>query len=76
MTILLISTDFTWFQPSLLGLGRLGQDSQDMAKTLRIRPGSLVSVRHVEPSGVQVLKNPNSLKDVEASVVLDVALLV
>jgi len=47
-----------------------------MAKTLRIRPGSLVSVRHVEPSGVQVLKNPNSLKDVEASVVLDVALLV
>jgi len=30
----------------------------------------------VEPSGVQVLKNPNPLNDVEASVVLDVAVLV
>jgi len=30
----------------------------------------------VEPSGVQALKNPNPLKDVEASVVLDVAVLV
>jgi len=30
----------------------------------------------VEPSGVQVLKNPNPFKDVEASVVLDVAVLV
>jgi len=30
----------------------------------------------VEPSGVQVLKNPNPLKDVEASAMLDVAVLV
>jgi len=30
----------------------------------------------VEPSGVQSLKNLNPLKDVEASVVLDVAVLV
>jgi len=30
----------------------------------------------VEPSGVQVLKNPNPLKDVEALAVLDVAVLV
>ena len=30
----------------------------------------------VEPSGVQVLKNPNPLKDVEASAMLDVAMLV
>jgi len=31
---------------------------------------------HVEPSGVQALKNPNPLKDVEALVVLGVAVLV
>jgi len=30
----------------------------------------------VEPCGVQVLKNPNPLKDVEASAMLDVAMLV
>jgi len=30
----------------------------------------------VEPSGVQALKNPNPLKDVEASAVLDVVVLV
>ena len=30
----------------------------------------------VEPSGVHVLKNPNPLKDVEASVMLDVVVLV
>jgi len=30
----------------------------------------------VEPSGVQALKNPNPLKDVEASTVLVVAVLV
>jgi len=30
----------------------------------------------VEQSGVQVLKNPNPLKDVEALAVLDVAMLV
>jgi len=30
----------------------------------------------VEPSGVHVLKNPNPLKDVEASAMLDVAVLV
>jgi len=34
------------------------------------------SVRFVEPSGVQALKNQNPLKDVEASAVLDVAVLV
>jgi len=34
------------------------------------------SKRSVEPSGVQALKNPNLLKDVEASAVLDVAVLV
>jgi len=33
-------------------------------------------VLSVEPSGVQVLKNPNPLKDVEASAMLDVAVLV
>ena len=33
-------------------------------------------VRIVEPSGVQALKNPNPLKDVEALVVLVVAVLV
>jgi len=33
-------------------------------------------VKFVEPSGVQVLKNPNLLKDVEASAVLDVVVLV
>ena len=33
-------------------------------------------VELVEPSGVQDLKNPNPLKDVEASAVLDVAVLV
>jgi len=32
--------------------------------------------KHVEPSGVQALKNPNLLKDVEAFVVLGVAVLV
>jgi len=32
--------------------------------------------RGVEPSGVQVLKNPNPLKDVEASAMLDVVVLV
>jgi len=32
--------------------------------------------QHVEPSGVQALKNPNPLKDVEAFAVLDVAVLV
>jgi len=30
----------------------------------------------VEPSGVHVLKNPNPLKDVEASAMLDVVVLV
>jgi len=30
----------------------------------------------VEPSGVQVLKNPNPLKDVEVSAMLDVVVLV
>ena len=33
-------------------------------------------VMFVEPSGVQVLNNPNPLEDVEASVVLDVVVLV
>jgi len=33
-------------------------------------------VRDVEPSGVQALKNPNPLKDVEAFVVLGVAVLI
>jgi len=37
---------------------------------------AICSVKLVEPSGVQALKNPNPLKDVEASVVLDVAVLV
>jgi len=36
----------------------------------------LCTTVNVEPSGVQVLKNPNPLKDVEASAVLDVAVLV
>jgi len=31
---------------------------------------------HVEPSGVQALKNPNPLKDVEALAVLGVVVLV
>jgi len=33
-------------------------------------------VKSVEPSGVQALKNPNPLKDVEASALLDVVVLV
>jgi len=33
-------------------------------------------IAFVEPSGVQVLKNPNPLKDVEALAVLDVVVLV
>jgi len=37
--------------------------------------GDLTKVT-VEPSGVQVSKNPNPLKDVEALVVLGVAVLV
>jgi len=36
----------------------------------------LINVIPVEPSGVQALKNPNPLKDVEASAVLGVAVLV
>jgi len=36
----------------------------------------LFSTTIVEPSGVQALKNPNPLKDVEASAMLDVAVLV
>jgi len=35
-----------------------------------------VVVVTVEPSGVHVLKNPNPLKDVEASAMLDVVVLV
>jgi len=35
-----------------------------------------IRVFSVEPSGVQALKNPNPLRDVEASAVLDVAVLV
>ena len=59
MTILLVSTDFTWFRPCLLGLGRLGQDSQDMAKTLRIQLGSLVSGSQVGlGQGVHVSVSP------------------
>jgi len=38
--------------------------------------GSDQEVLVVEPSGVQALKNPNPLKDVEASAVLGVAVLV
>ena len=33
-------------------------------------PTSVKEVKHVEPSGVQALKNPNPLKDVEALAVL------
>jgi len=36
----------------------------------------LLIINVVEPSGVQVFKNPNPLKDVEALAVLDVAVLV
>jgi len=35
-----------------------------------------VGLLRVESSGVQVLKNPNPLKDVEASAMLDVVVLV
>jgi len=42
-------------------------------KTTKISPCEVV---YVEPSGVQALKNPNPLKDVEAFVVLVVAVLV
>jgi len=38
--------------------------------------GASLIANDVEPSGVQVLKNPNPLKDVEALAVLDVAVLV
>jgi len=36
---------------------------------------SIQDVTSIEPSGVQALKNPNPLKDVEALVVLVVAVL-
>jgi len=36
----------------------------------------VIVVNGVEPSGVQVLKNPNPLKDVEASALLDADVLV
>jgi len=36
----------------------------------------LIHVLSVEPSGVQALKNPNPLKDVEALIVFGVAVLV
>ena len=40
-----------------------------------MREGKLIRL-FVEPSGVQALKNPNPLKDVEALAVLSVAVLV
>jgi len=43
---------------------------------VRILIGMVYHVICVEPSGVQALKNPNPLKDVEASAVLDVVVLV
>ena len=39
-------------------------------------PSFVCSKVFVEPNGVQALKNPNPLKDVEASAVLDVVVLV
>jgi len=39
-------------------------------------PFSIFPMTFVEPSGVQALKNPNPLKDVEAFSVLVVAVLV
>ena len=41
---------------------------------LHIAGSTIMSL--VEPSGVQVLKNPNPLKDVEACTMFDVAVLV
>jgi len=38
--------------------------------------GALRNSPSVEPSGVQALKNPNPFRDVEASVVLNVVVLV
>jgi len=42
---------------------------------LQIPPQHCIGL-FVEPSGVQALKNPNPLKDVVASAVFDVAVLV
>jgi len=39
------------------------------------RVARYISIEDVEPSGVQALKNPNPLKDVEALAVLVVAVL-
>jgi len=44
--------------------------------TLRRTRREIPQIETVEPSGVHVLKNPNPLKDVEASALLDVAVLV
>ena len=46
---------------------------QVAATSTHLGSSSPSGVSIVEPSGVQVLKNPNPLKDVEASAVLDVA---
>jgi len=49
--------------------------SDDIAARTIIIRYIIVNVSSVEPSGVQALKNPNPLKDVEALVVLVVAVL-
>jgi len=41
-----------------------------------VPPKIIIWVWNIEPSGVQTLKNPNPLKDVEALAVLAVAVLV
>jgi len=50
--------------------------AKEMWDILEVTHEGTSDVKRVEPSGVQVLKNPNPLKDVEALVVLDVVVLV
>jgi len=49
---------------------------RSVSKEPRNFRGSIPNTPFVESSGVQVLKNPNPLKDVEALAVLDVVVLV
>ena len=55
---------------------RKSKDQEEEETWKRKLPEARKYVKFVEPSGVQVLKNPNLLKDVEASAVLDVVVLV
>ena len=50
--------------------------SQCLNFTYGYHPSLIQKFKTVEPCGIQVLKNPNPLKDVEASALVDVVVLV